>query len=156
MRPLEIGFFSMQQLSERHTQPTKYERDDAHALANDCRNRIVLNRLRMSAMECRVAARTDLFEACALLTLEGEDAKRTFIATFVKCLSDAVQAPVKWYQPGTADLTFDEAWVLRCLTCISLDDTSSLAFLLRSRVSAPDRRYIGYLLGRISEQFTQV
>jgi len=116
----------------------------------------VLNRLRMSAMECRVAARIDLFEACALLTLEGEDAKRTFVSTLIKCLSEAVHAPIKWYQPGASDLTFDEAWVLRCLISIEAKDTHSLEFLLRSRVSPADRRYIGYLLGRISDQFTQV
>lgn len=119
-------------------------------------SRDVLNRLRLSAMECRVAARTDLFEACALLTMEGEDAKRTFIATFVKCFSQAVRAPVKWYQPGATDLTFDEAWVMRCLSAIRSDDHSSLAFLLRSRVAPADRRYIGFLLGRISEQFAPV
>lgn len=116
----------------------------------------VLNRLRLCAMECRVAARTDLFEACALLSLEGEDAKRTFISTFIKCFSDAVHAQIKWYQPGAAELTFDEAWVLRCLASIEAKDSSSLAFLLRSRVTPADRRYIGYLLGRISDQFFQV
>ncbi|MBB3995153.1 hypothetical protein GGR95_002804 [Sulfitobacter undariae] len=120
------------------------------------RSRDLLNHLRLSAMGCRVAARTDLFEACALLTLEGEDAKRTFVATLVKCLPDAVNKPIKWFQPGASELSFDEAWVMRCLASIEDNDTSSLAFLLRSRIAAPDRRYIGYLLGRISEQFPQV
>lgn len=115
-----------------------------------------LNHLRLAAMECRAAARTDLFKACALLCLEGEDAKRTFVATFVKCLSAAVQAPVKWFQPGTRELSFDEAWMLRCLTSIDNDDTASLRFLLASRIGISDRRYIGFLLGRISEQFRQV
>jgi hypothetical protein len=116
----------------------------------------VLNRLRLCAMGCRVAARTNLFEACALLTLEGEDAKRTFISTLIKCLSDAVHAPIKWYQPGASELTFDEAWVLRCLSSIEVGDTISLEFLLRSRVTPAARRYIGYLLGRISDQFAQI
>ena len=120
------------------------------------RDRDILNRLRLCAMECRVAARVDLFEACALLTLEGEDAKRTFMATFVKCLSNAVHGPVKWYRPGAEEVTFDEAWVLRCLSTIEAGDTDSLSFLLRSQVAQDDRRYIGYLLGRISDQFRTV
>lgn len=121
-----------------------------------CKDRDTLNRLRLCAMECRVAARTDLFEACALLALGGETSKHSFMSTFVKCLSDAVHAPVKWYQPGATDVTFDEAWVLRCLSVIETGDTDSLSFLLRSRVAPRDRRYIGYLLGRISERLHAV
>lgn len=118
----------------------------------DPQMRGALNRLRLCAMDCRAAARTDLFEACALLSLHGEDAQRTFAATLVKCLPGAVNAPVKWYAAGATDLTFDEAWVLRCIACIRADDPHSLSFLLRSRVRAADRRYIGYLLGRIADQ----
>lgn len=122
---------------------------------DDPRYRDTLNHLRLAAMACRAAARTDLFEACALLCLDGEDAKRTFVATFVKCLSEAVHAQVKWFQPGTRELSFDEAWVVRCLISIETADTASLRFLLGSRVDISDRRYIGFLLGRISEQFRQ-
>lgn len=104
-------------------------------------------------MECRAAARTDLFEACALLSMDGEDAKRTFVATFVKCLSDAVHKQIRWFRPGTSEVTFDEAWVMRCLSCIETGDRSSLEFLLKSRIATSDRRYIGFLLGRIADQF---
>jgi len=124
--------------------------------AYDSGTRERLNTLRLCAMECRVAARTDLFEACALLRIDGEDAKRTFVTTFIKCFSEAVHGPVKWYRPGVIDVTFDEAWVLRCLASIEAGDHSSLEFLLRSRVAKSDRRYIGFLLGRISDQFSQV
>ena len=59
------------------------DRDDAPAQAPAPRitleQRAALTHLRMSAMACRVAARTDLYEACALLSLDGEDAKRTFV-----------------------------------------------------------------------------
>jgi hypothetical protein len=115
-----------------------------------------LNHLRMAAMGCRVAARTDLFEACALLSLDGEDAKRTFVETFVKCLSGAVQKQVTWFMPSVVELSFDEAWVIRCLSCVQINDTHSLKFLLKSRVVASDRRYIGFLIGRISEQFPRI
>ncbi len=115
--------------------------------------RSVLNSLRMAAMGCRVAARTDLFEACALLTVEGEDAKRTFVDTFVRCLSATLNKRIKWHSPGVTETSFDEAWVMRCLTSIWEEDNSSLTFLLTSRVPLADRRYIGFLLGRISEQF---
>ncbi|MEM6758775.1 MAG: hypothetical protein AAF601_04790 [Pseudomonadota bacterium] len=113
----------------------------------------VLNHIRMAAMGCRAAARVDLFEACALLTMDGEDARHTFVSTFVKCLSDAVHKRIIWYRPGTVELSFDEAWVMRAIAAIRTDDTGSLDFLLRSRVAPADRRYIGFLLSRISDQF---
>jgi len=115
-------------------------------------DRALLNQLRMAAMGCRAAARTDLFEACALLALDGEDAKRTFIDTFVKCLPDATRAPIKWFAPGTVEMSFDEAWVMRCVSRIVADDQDSLSFLLKSRIAPAERRYIGFLLGRISDQ----
>lgn len=116
----------------------------------------VLNRLRMAAMGCRAAARADLFEACALLHVQGEDAKRTFVDTFVRCLPDAISKRMLWHTPGVSALSFDEAWVMRCLACIAEDDSDSLRFLLASRVRVADRRYIGFLLGRISDQFRLV
>ncbi|MEL7090707.1 MAG: hypothetical protein AAFN94_03125 [Pseudomonadota bacterium] len=116
----------------------------------------LLNHIRMAAMGCRAAARVDLFEACALLTLDGETARRTFVSTFVKCLSDAVNKRIIWHRPGTAELSFDEAWVMRVFTAIRDEDRASLDFLLRSRVAPADRRYIGFLLNQISDQFCRV
>ncbi|MFS4583411.1 hypothetical protein [Phaeobacter sp. C3_T13_0] len=116
----------------------------------------ILNTLRLAAMGCRVAARTDLFEACALLFVDGEDAKRTYVDTFVKCLPEALMRRIKWLRPGTTEVSFDEAWVLRCLSRISADDHDSLGFLLRSQIEPGQRRYIGFLLGHISEQFPKI
>ncbi|MFV1441629.1 MULTISPECIES: hypothetical protein [unclassified Phaeobacter] len=112
-----------------------------------------LNTLRLAAMGCRAAARTDLFEACALLCVDGEDARRTYVDTLVKCLPEAMPRRIKWFRPGTAEVSFDEAWVMRCLSCVSAKDYDSLGFLLRSQIDPARRRYIGFLLGRISEQF---
>lgn len=117
--------------------------------------RALLNRLRLASMECRAAAHTDLFQACALLTLDGEDAKRTYITTFVKCLPNAVGKRIKWYRPGSDEISFDEAWIIRGITSIQGNDQNSLEFLLKSRIRAADRRYIGFLMARISDQFRQ-
>jgi len=145
------------QLSHDLVPHWKPARQDSHPLPNtDSRARAVLNQLRLSAMKCRAAARADIFEACALLTLDGEDAKRTFVSTFVRCLPTAAEKQITWYRPGTSEQSFDEAWVTRCISAIWSGDTSSLEFLLRSRVTPHERRYIGFLLGRISEQFSQV
>lgn len=113
----------------------------------------LLNHLRMVALGCRASAKTNLFEACALLSLDGEDAKRTFADTLIKCLETSARRPITWFRPGVNELSFDEAWVMRCIACVRSGDADSLDFLLRSRIAASDRRYIGFLLGRISDQF---
>lgn len=118
--------------------------------------RPLLNHLRLSAMCYRSAARVDLFEACALLSIDGEAAKRTYAETFVACISDALGKRATWFSPGVDDVSFDEAWVLRCIDCIRSGNEDNLNFLLRARVSPAQRRYIGYLLGRISDQFSQI
>ena len=122
----------------------------------DERSRAILNQLRLVALDCRAAARADLFEACALLSLDGEDAKRTFADTLIKCLETSARRPITWFRPGVNELSFDEAWVMRCIACVRSGDADSLDFLLRSRIAASDRRYIGFLLGRISDQFEAV
>lgn len=114
--------------------------------------RCILDQLRAASMACRVLARTDLYKACALLTVDGENARRTFVETFVRCLSASIHKQVIWFSPGVVELSFDEAWVMRCLACIEADHSGNLDFLLKSRVSAPHRRYIGFLLGRIAER----
>ncbi|SFT11616.1 hypothetical protein SAMN04488040_3243 [Sulfitobacter marinus] len=146
----------MAQLSTLHVmEQTAFERP-APTFDMTSGQRAILNQLRLSAMTCRAAARTDLFEACALLTMDGEDAKRTFVETFIKCLPAAAQKQITWFAPGTAELSFDESWVMRCLFCIWDNETSNLSFLLKSRITPADRRYIGFLLGRISDQFSQI
>lgn len=116
----------------------------------------VLNHLRMAAMACRVAARTDLDRACALLIVEGEDAKRTFVNTLVSCLPRVLGRTIKWHTPGTADVSFDEAWLAQCFARLNAGDTDSFEFLLRSRVRPSDRRYVGFLIARTAEQIDQL
>lgn len=119
----------------------------------DPRSREILTHLRMVALQCRAAARTDLFEACALLSLDGENAKRTFADTLTKCLGTALNRPITWYRPGVYELSFDEAWLMRCFEMVNSQDPSNLKFLLRSRVAPQDQRYIGFLIAQISDKF---
>ncbi|WP_298916948.1 hypothetical protein [uncultured Roseobacter sp.] len=143
----------MVSLSKLSVSPPRRQPRNEAAPAIDPGLRELVTHLRLVALECRTAARADLFEACALLNLDGETAKRTFAETLVKCLATAVSKQVIWYRPGVAELSFDEAWILRCVQAVRQDDQSSLRFLLGSRVAPPDRRYIGFLIAHISEQF---
>ncbi len=116
----------------------------------------VLNALRVVALQCRSAARTDLFEACALISNKQNTAHDAYAQALFKCLRQAVRAAPVFYQPGTVELSFDEAWLIRALMASKQGDRDSVAFLIRSRVPKVHQRHIAFLIKGISEQFSQI
>ena len=84
------------------------------ALAADPGALAFLNHLRFVAMACRVKPKTDLFEACALLTVERSASREACADALMRCLGEAFGKPARLYAPGTAELTFDENWLI-CL-----------------------------------------
>lgn len=115
-----------------------------------------LNWTRLTSVKCRTAARVDLFEACALLHLDRDTAKRDYVNAFVRCFSTALGAPAIWHNPGESELSFDEKWLAQALDAVARDDGISLNFLLRSRLKASDRRYIGFLIIGMARQFSMI
>lgn len=116
----------------------------------------VLNALRMIALECRVAARADLFEACALLSIKQDTARDAHARALFKCLQQAISHHPKFYQPGTREVSFDEAWLVQALVAAKSQDHDSFAFLIRSQVPKIHQRNIAFLIKGISEKFCQV
>ena len=115
----------------------------------------VLNALRVVALQCRSAARTDLFEACALISNKENTAHDAFAQALFKCLHEAVSVNPEFFQPGTVELSFDEAWLIRALMASKQGDGDSVAFLIRSRVPKIHQRHIAFLIKGISEQFSR-
>ncbi|MEO0929158.1 MAG: hypothetical protein AAFY14_00710 [Pseudomonadota bacterium] len=113
----------------------------------------VLNALRVVALDCRVAARTDLFEACALISNKQNTAQDAFAQALFKCINDVVDSKPLFYRPGTLELSFDESWLIRAIMAAHQGDTDSLAFLVRSRVPKVHQRHVSFLIKGISEQF---
>lgn len=113
-----------------------------------------LNHLRFVAMNCRVKPRTDLFEACALLKVERSDSRDAHAEALMRCLTEAFGHPARLYAPGTQELTFDEQWLMRLGLSYAAHDRDSQSFLLGSRVSAENRRLVGFLVSRIAEHFS--
>lgn len=116
----------------------------------------ILNALRLIALECRVAAQTDLFMACALLSNKQDTARDAFARALLKCLRQAIRQKPVFFRPGTEEVSFDEAWLMRALVAAKDGDSDSFAFLIRSRVSGMHQRHAAFLVKGISEQFTQV
>jgi len=105
-----------------------------------------LDRLRWVALGCRAAARVDLFEACAVLSSDRHVADTAHAEVLVKGMSQAIGKPAVFYRPGVAEISFDEAWILRIVAAMDGGDDASLLFLLRSRVHPAACRNLGFLL----------
>jgi len=111
-----------------------------------------LNHLRFVAMRCRARPQTELFEACALLHA-GRSASRTAHAeALMRCLNQALGKRARLLAPGTAEMTFDEHWLVQLALACARGDTASQEFLLTSRVAHENRRLVRFLVVRIAEE----
>jgi hypothetical protein len=102
-----------------------------------------LNTLRIIALECRAEARTDLYEACRLISAENSD---SHAAVLIRGLRSALERQPVFYRPGVQDVSFDESWLISALSACEAQDWHSLDFLIRSRVRTAHRRNIRFLL----------
>lgn len=112
-----------------------------------------LNHLRFTAMGCRSMRRTDLFEACALLHTDRHASRNAHAEALMRCLDEALNTRARLLSPGTAEMTFDERWLVELGRAIGRDDEASVSFLLQSRVPRDHHRLVRFLIGRISECF---
>ena len=142
MRPLRL---SADDTSARLSRP---ELDDTVFAA--------LNYLRLVALDCRSAARADLYHACAVLAHDKTVAQRAYAETLVKCLSQALGKKPVFYAPGVRTVSFDEAWLMRLVQSSAGADFDSFAFLIRSRVPHVARRNLAFLIHSISDSFHQI
>ncbi|WP_380058827.1 hypothetical protein ACFE33_15540 (plasmid) [Falsihalocynthiibacter sp. SS001] len=115
----------------------------------------MLDTLRSIARECRTAAQSDLFNACAVLSTQKAKARDAHARVLLKCLQQATNRKPTFFRPGTQEVTFDEAWLVRAVVAATEGDDDSFAFLLRSRVPPLHQRQVGFLLIGISEQFSK-
>lgn len=112
-----------------------------------------LNHLRFVAMECRSKARTNLFEACALLHATRTASRDAHAEALMRCLGEALGRPARLHTPGTSETTFDERWLIQLETACRHNDRDSFRFLVGSRVAPQNRRLVAFLVGRIAGHF---
>ncbi|MHA7874170.1 hypothetical protein [Roseivivax sp.] len=118
--------------------------------------RPLLNHLRVTALSCRTAARSDLFQACAVLSTDRTVARSAFAETLVRGLAQALgQRPVL-YRPGAREVSFDEAWLARLAHSAQSGDEDSFQFLIRARVPHAARRNLAFLVRAVAAEFQPV
>ena len=113
-----------------------------------------LNHLRFTALGCRAKARTDLFEACALLAIHRKRSPAAHADALMRCLDQALGKAAIMFRPGTTEISFDEAWLLQLATALSRQDQASSTFLLHSRTDRQYHRHIRFLVAHISDHFS--
>lgn len=113
-----------------------------------------LSHLRVAGLACRTAARSELFKACALLQIERTRHAGAFAAALVRGLPEAMGKRPVFLAPGEAEVSFDEAWLLRSIAAQRTGDHASFDFLIRSRVAPAARRQIGFLIAGLSDATT--
>lgn len=106
----------------------------------------ILTDVRLAALTCRSAARTDIFKACALLSTADREVRSVFATALVRCLTQALGKTPVIFRPGVAQLSFDESWLTAALRAAQTGDDDSFTFLIHTRVPFEHRRAIGFLI----------
>ncbi|MBZ8118836.1 hypothetical protein KUD11_09260 [Roseovarius sp. LXJ103] len=116
----------------------------------------LINHLRVIGLRCRAAREAAPLESCALIGATDDTARALHAETLMRALPHALgHAPVL-YRPGSAALSFDEAWIMQLARALASGDMPSAEFLLRSRVPLHARRSLSFLLRSVSEHFTLI
>ncbi len=105
-----------------------------------------VNHIRLKALQCRSAARADLFRACAVLSSRPETARDAYAEALVRCLFEATGRLAILHRPGALEFSFDEAWLMRLAIAAKSGDDDSFGFLIRSRVRSYAQRNMSFLL----------
>jgi len=111
-----------------------------------------LDWLRRIGARTRAMAGEDLFRACALLGADGTpQAADTYAVALCRVLPRALgQTRMRFYQPGAAERSFDENWLIAALDAADRGDQHSLTFLLARRLPQHARRQVAFLLTSLS------
>lgn len=108
-----------------------------------------LDWLRAVAGKCRCTARADLFRACAVLSVDRSAAAKAYAEALIRAMPSG---RMTFYRPGSADISFDESWLMALWDAADRGDDASLTFLLARRLPAHTRRQVGFLVANVSRQ----
>ncbi|SOH94827.1 hypothetical protein SAMN06273572_105253 [Monaibacterium marinum] len=108
--------------------------------------------LRITALQCRAGRRTELWQACRVLSPHGP--VEPFAQILVATLSEALGREPVFYAPRTLQRSFDESWLLRLLERRMAGDTASVEHLIRARVQAQSQRYFRMLICGLADRIS--
>lgn len=127
----------------KHPAASIATRPDAPVFSSD--ELETLDRLRQLARRIRSDRFLDLDKACRMLSLEPTEAAQGYAAALLRTLRQTLGRRPVLHRPGTADVSFDEAWLLRLILSAAGVDDDSLQFLIATRVPKARQRACAFL-----------
>ncbi|MEO0938755.1 MAG: hypothetical protein AAFY38_11430 [Pseudomonadota bacterium] len=109
--------------------------------------------VRGAAVACRALARVELLPLCAALQAAPALRSEPYAEALVRVLPEALGTFPRFYAPGAAERSFDEAWLAALFGAHRRGDASSLAFLLMRRVAPAYQRSLRFLIGRVADLY---
>ncbi|MEM1346200.1 MAG: hypothetical protein AAGI34_16680 [Pseudomonadota bacterium] len=107
-----------------------------------------LEHLRRCAQRCRLCPRQSCDALCLALRQTAAEADGdAFACALLRVLPEALGKRLVLHRPGSAELSFDEAWLLRLIDAAEREDADTLSFALTSRVHPALRRSVRFLVG---------
>ncbi len=98
----------------------------------------LLDRVRLAARRARAGRQVTLNEAARGLSCPGVASGAA--EALVRTLGEVLGRRPVFHAPGAPLASFDEAWLIACHDAQARHEADSLAFLVRRRVAAPNRR----------------
>jgi hypothetical protein len=108
--------------------------------------------LRVLAPACRAKARLDLFQACAMLSLDRNQAAQAYAEALVRTLAQGLGRLPVLHRAGSPEMSFDEAWLAALFAARERGDDDSFTFLIRRRLACGHERHIGFLVAALAER----
>jgi hypothetical protein len=108
--------------------------------------------LRVLAPACRAKARLDLFQACAMLATDRDQAAQAYADALIRTLEQGLGRPPVLHRAGSAELSFDENWLGALFAAEARGDAASFAFLIDRRLARAAARQIGFLVAGLARR----
>ena len=116
----------------------------------------VIALLRVLAPACRAKARLDLFQACAMLSGDRNQAAQGFADALLRTLEQGLGRVPVLHRAGSVEMSFDECWLAALFAADARGDVDSFTFLTRARLNRVAVRQIGFLVASLSRRMAQV
>ena len=109
----------------------------------------LLEDVREHARLARALPRIDIFKACELVQFDIELLTPEILNIFVRSLPQAFGRPTHFFPAGTAELTWDEKWLISLVSAVSRADYSSVHFLIQTVIKPVHQKQCRSLVSRL-------
>ena len=117
---------------------------------------VILHKLRLLMARVKCAAKVDVFTACALLSNNPTTATTAYAEALLRVLRHGLGHAPTLYHPGDAEVSNDEAWLLRVLLCAQTGDEDSLRFLTTRRLAKENLRPTVFLVRNLAARIKEL